>query len=108
MDNSIIDTVNETMNRNEQSIKTTRIIITGASLLNGINKERATKGYTSPKMKFSIKDSFSKCDHGTIIRTVRACNKIPCYMPAQLAGGVLLKKLKYFEVMLNIFEFSPV
>ena len=29
-------------------------------------------------------------------------------MPAQLAGGVLLKKLKYFEVMLNIFEFSPV
>ena len=26
----------------------------------------------------------------------------------QLAGGVLLKKLKYFEVMLNIFEFSRV
>ena len=24
----------------------------------------------------------------------------------QLAGGLLLKKLKYFEVMLNIFEFS--
>ena len=24
----------------------------------------------------------------------------------QLAGGVLLKNLKYFEVMLNIFEFS--
>ena len=23
-----------------------------------------------------------------------------------LAGGFLLKKLKYFEVMLNIFEFS--
>ena len=26
----------------------------------------------------------------------------------QLAGGLLLKKLKYFEVMLNIFEFSRV
>ena len=25
-----------------------------------------------------------------------------------LAGGVLLKKLKYFEFMLNIFEFSRV
>ena len=24
----------------------------------------------------------------------------------QLAGGLLLKMLKYFEVMLNIFEFS--
>ena len=24
----------------------------------------------------------------------------------QLAGGLFLKKLKYFEVMLNIFEFS--
>ena len=23
----------------------------------------------------------------------------------QLAGGILLKKLKYFEAMLNIFEF---
>ena len=27
---------------------------------------------------------------------------------AQLAGGLLLKMLKYFEVMLNIFEFSHV
>ena len=26
----------------------------------------------------------------------------------QLAGGLLLKMLKYFEVMLNIFEFSRV
>ena len=24
----------------------------------------------------------------------------------QLAGGLLLKKLKYFEVMLSIFEFT--
>ena len=27
-------------------------------------------------------------------------------MRAQLAGSLLLKMLKYFEVMLNIFEFS--
>ena len=27
-------------------------------------------------------------------------------MVTQLAGGLLLKMLKYFEVMLNIFEFS--
>ena len=26
----------------------------------------------------------------------------------QLTGGLLLKKLKYFEAMLNIFEFSRV
>ena len=26
----------------------------------------------------------------------------------ELAGGLLLKKLKYFEIMLNIFEFSRV
>ena len=26
----------------------------------------------------------------------------------QLAGSVLLQKLKYFEVILNIFEFSQV
>ena len=30
--------------------------------------------------------------------------KIPCYIcMTQLAGGLLLKKLAYFEVMLNIF-----
>ena len=27
---------------------------------------------------------------------------------SQLAGGLLLKMLKYFEVMLNIFEFSHI
>ena len=29
-------------------------------------------------------------------------------MATQLAGGLLLKKLKYSEVMLNTFEFSRV
>ena len=29
-------------------------------------------------------------------------------MDTQLAGGLLLKKLKYFEVMLIMFEFSRV
>ena len=32
------------------------------------------------------------------------CKKVPCYM--RDSGGLLLKKPKYFEVMLNIFEFS--
>ena len=34
--------------------------------------------------------------------------KSPVICATQLAGGSLLKKLKYFEVMLNIFEFSRV
>ena len=34
--------------------------------------------------------------------------KIPCHISTQLAGGLLLKKLKYFEVMINIFEFPGV
>ena len=42
--------------------------------------------------------------HGTIIQTGITCKKIPCYMRTQLAaGGLLLKMLKYFKVMLNIF-----
>ena len=32
----------------------------------------------------------------------------PFLYATQLAGGLLLKMLKYFEVMLNIFEFSRV
>ena len=47
---------------------------------------------------------------GTIIQTGKTCKKhvrnslVIC--TTQLAGGLLLKKLKHFEVMLNIFEFS--
>ena len=33
-------------------------------------------------------------------------NRVIC--ASQRAGGFLLKKLKYFEVMLNIFEFLRV
>ena len=43
--------------------------------------------------------------HGTIIRTGITCKKLPCYI---LVGDLLLKKLNYFKVMLNIFEFSRV
>ena len=53
--------------------------------------------------------------HGTIIRTgiafyhVRIIVKIPCYMRDSACKWLpLLKKLKYFEVMLNIFEFWQV
>ena len=44
--------------------------------------------------------------HETIIRTRITCKKIPCYSATQPAGGLLLKMLKYFAVMLNMFEFS--
>ena len=44
-------------------------------------------------------------DHGTIIRTGITCKKIPSYMRDSACRW---KKLKYFEVMLNIYEFSRV
>ena len=40
--------------------------------------------------------------HGTIIRTGITCKKIRCDM----RGGLMLKMLKYLEIMSNIFEFS--
>ena len=46
--------------------------------------------------------------HETIIRTGITCKKILVICATQLAGGLLLKKLKYPEVILNIFEFSRV
>ena len=48
------------------------------------------------------------CFHGTIIRTGITCRKSLVICATQLAGGLLLKKLKYLKVMLNIFEFSRV
>ena len=44
-------------------------------------------------------------NYGTVIRTGITCKKIPCYM---FASDLLLKKLKCFEDILNIFEFSRV
>ena len=46
--------------------------------------------------------------HKTIILTGITYKKSLAVSVAQLAGGLLLKKLKYFEVMLNIFELSRV
>ena len=47
--------------------------------------------------------------YGTVMQTGMAYKKIPCLTrTAQLAGSVLLKMLKYFEVMLNIFGISRV
>ena len=45
-----------------------------------------------------------KFKHGTGI----TCKKSLVICATQLAGGLLLKILKYFKVMLNIFEFSHV
>ena len=53
-------------------------------------------------------NQFFHLSHGTIIRTGITCKKIPVICATQLAGGSLLKMLKYFEVILNIFEFSHV
>ena len=59
----------------------------------------------------AIKDQKNQnCDkrsfpHETLIRIGITCKKIPCYM-CDSAGHILSKVLKYFEVMLNIIEFS--
>ena len=49
-----------------------------------------------------------RLDHGTIIRTGIIYKKIHCYMRDSASGGLLLKMLTHFEVMLNIFEFPHV
>ena len=48
--------------------------------------------------------------HGTIIRTGITCNKISCYMHDSACTWLIVENgmLKYFKVMLNIFEFSHV
>ena len=43
--------------------------------------------------------------HGSIIQAGIRCKTKSCYMSDSVAGGLLLKILKYFQVMLNIFEF---
>ena len=47
-------------------------------------------------------------NHGTIMRTGITCQKIPCYMHDLACWWffVKIKKLKYIDVMLNIFQFS--
>ena len=46
--------------------------------------------------------------HGTTAWTGTTCNKIFDLFATQPASGLLLKILKYFRAMLNIFEFSHV
>ena len=43
-------------------------------------------------------------EHGTIIPTRITCKKIPCYMRDSTCKWLIVKKLKYFEVMLNMFK----
>ena len=74
---------------------------------------KAKKAYAGVDWE-SIKEKYENIhenfvsNHGTIIRTGITCKKTLVICATQLAGGLLLKKLKYFEVMLNIFEFSRV
>ena len=46
-------------------------------------------------------------NHGTTIQ-IGITQKISCYMHDSVCRGLLLKMLTFFEVMLNIFEFSHV
>ena len=46
--------------------------------------------------------------HGTIIEHEQHVRKVLVILVTQLSGCVLLKMLKYFEVMLNIFDLSHV
>ena len=46
--------------------------------------------------------------HGTIKRTEITCKKISCYMHDSAYRWFIVEILKYFEVILNIFEFSHV
>ena len=47
-------------------------------------------------------------DNGTIIRTGITSTESLVICATHLAGGLLLKMLKKFEVMLNSFEFAHV
>ena len=47
-------------------------------------------------------------EHGSIIRTGITIKKIRCYMHESACRWFIVKKAKYFEVMLNIFEFLHV
>ena len=45
--------------------------------------------------------------HGTIIQAELRCKRKPL-VTIQIAGGLLLKELKYVQIILNIFEFFHV
>ena len=46
--------------------------------------------------------------HAAVIQGGKYARNSFVICKTQPAGGVLLKMIKYFEIMLNIFEFSPV
>ena len=52
--------------------------------------------------KFIFKYVLNGLIQGTITQTGIICKKIPIYI-TQFASSGMLKKLKYFEVMLTIF-----
>ena len=54
-----------------------------------------------------FKDYWSDFEHGTIIQTGIACEKISRYMHDSACRWLIVEN-EYFEVTLNIFEFSHV
>ena len=77
--------------------------------------KREVRNFNFPKVSQALKSFFLKhkkssvsWNHRIIIRTGITCEKIPCYMRDLTFRWFIVKKLKYFEVMFNIFEFSRV
>ena len=61
-------------------------------LLKGITSQffsKCSKSYDNLNVKSSLKLN---------VQTKIKCKKIPCYCATQLAGGLLLKKLKYLKL----------
>ena len=62
-------------------------------------------GIACKEISFYIHTQLAACN---LVRIGIACKEISFYIHTQLADGLLLKMLKYFKVMSNIFEFSHV
>ena len=58
------------------------------------------------QIKTKQKMSIAHIQHRTITRTGITCSKIFCYMGKMACRWLIVENTKYFEVMLNIFEFS--
>ena len=53
--------------------------------------------------KIKHNHSLNNTHHRTIIKQGRHVRKSLAICATQLAGGVLLKKIKHFEILVNIF-----
>ena len=70
-----------------------------------IRQRKINKAYYVMRLRPTLNN---QPEHGTIIRTRITCKEIPCYMRDSACRLFIVKKAKYFEVMLSIFNFSRV